>query len=254
MVSKPINQKPFMTQNSIQSKTVSLTVLAILLQIAVPGAICRANAETEKTAYPTMAPLDQYLMADEGAEIALARSAAPKSVSDAAEVLVLGRDGYRTAVKGGNGFVCLVVRSWTTGSDDPEFWNPKIRSPICFNAAGARTYLPITLMKTQLVLAGKSKKEMFESIASALDKKELPALESGAMCYMMSKQQYLNDAAGCWHSHLMFFVPLVAAESWGANLPGSPIIATDDPEDRLTIFMVPVAHWSDGTAAPPFMD
>lgn len=243
-----------MTQNSIQSKTVSLTVLAILLQIAVPGAICRANAETEKTAYPTMAPLDQYLMADEGAEIALARSAAPKSVSDAAEVLVLGRDGYRTAVKGGNGFVCLVVRSWTTGSDDPEFWNPKIRSPICFNAAGARTYLPITLMKTQLVLAGKSKKEMFESIASALDKKELPALESGAMCYMMSKQQYLNDAAGCWHSHLMFFVPLVAAESWGANLPGSPIIATDDPEDRLTIFMVPVAHWSDGTAAPPFMD
>jgi hypothetical protein len=235
-------------------KTRPLTVLAILVQIAVPGAICQVNAQTEKTAYPTMAPLDQYLIAEEGAEIALAQSAAPKSVSDSAEVLVLGRDGYKTAVKGGNGFVCLVVRSWTTGSDDPDFWNPKIRSPICFNAPGARTYLPITLMKTQLVLAGKSKKEMFESIASALDKKELPALEPGAMCYMMSKQQYLNDGAGCWHPHLMFFVPRVAAESWGANLPGSPIIADEDSEDRLTIFMVPVAHWSDGTAAPPFMD
>ena len=243
-----------MTQSSIQMKTRLLTVLAILAQIAVSGAICQVNAQTEKTAYPTMAPLDQYLIAEEGAEIALAQSAAPKSVSDSAEVLVLGRDGYKTAVKGGNGFVCLVVRSWTTGSDDPDFWNPKIRSPICFNAPGARTYLPITLMKTQLVLAGKSKKEMFESIASALDKKELPALEPGAMCYMMSKQQYLNDGAGCWHPHLMFFVPRVAAESWGANLPGSPIIADEDSEDRLTIFMVPVAHWSDGTAAPPFMD
>jgi hypothetical protein len=243
-----------MTQSSVQMKTRPLTVLAILVQIAVPGAICQVNAQTEKTAYPTMAPLDQYLIAEEGAEIALAQSAAPKSVSDGAEVLVLGRDGYKTAVKGGNGFVCLVVRSWTTGSDDPDFWNPKIRSPICFNAPGARTYLPITLMKTQLVLAGKSKKEMFESIASALDKKELPALEPGAMCYMMSKQQYLNDGAGCWHPHLMFFVPRVAAESWGANLPGSPIIADEDSEDRLTIFMVPVAHWSDGTAAPPFMD
>jgi hypothetical protein len=243
-----------MTQSSIQMKTRLLTVLAILAQIAVSGAICQVNAPTEKTAYPTMAPLDQYLIAEEGAEIALAQSAAPKSVSDGAEVLVLGRDGYKTAVKGGNGFVCLVVRSWTTESDDPDFWNPKIRSPICFNAPGARTYLPITLMKTQLVLAGKSKKEMFESIAAALDKKELPALEPGSMCYMMSKQQYLNDGAGCWHPHLMFFVPRVAAESWGANLPGSPIIADEDSEDRLTIFMVPVAHWSDGTAAPPFMD
>jgi hypothetical protein len=253
-VSKPINQKTFMIQRSIQRKTVILTVLAILVQIAVPGAIWQVKAQTEKTTYPTMAPVDQYLSADEGAEIALAQSAAPKSVSDGAEVLVLGRNGYKTAVKGGNGFVCMVLRSWTAGNDDPDFWNPKIRSPICFNAAGARTYLPITLMKTQLVLAGKAKKEMFASIEAALDKKELPALEPGAMCYMMSKRQYLSDAAGCWHPHLMFFVPRVAAESWGANLPGSPIIAADEPEDRLTIFMVPVAQWSDGTTAPPFMD
>lgn len=243
-----------MIQSSTQRKTVILTVLAILVQIAVPDAIWGVKAQTEKTTYPAMAPVDQYLSADEGAEIALARSAAPKSVSDGAEVLVLGRDGYKTVVKGGNGFVCLVERSWTAPSDDPDFWNPKIRSPICFNAAGARTYLPITIMKTRLVLAGKAKKEMFASIESALDKKELPALEPGAMCYMMSKKQYLSDAAGCWHPHLMFFVPRVAAEAWGANLPGSPIIGADDPEDRLTIFMVPVAHWSDGTAAPLFME
>ena len=237
----------------MHGKAVVLTVLAILFQITVPGAIWQAKAQTEKTPYPAMAPLEQYLVSDQDSEIALARSAAPKSISDAAEILVLGRGGYKTAVKGSNGFVCMVERSWTAGSDDPDFWSPKIRSPICFNASAVRTYLPITLMKTKLVLAGKSKEQMFEAISAALDDKQLPALEPGAMCYMMSKQQYLNDSVQCWHPHLMFFVPR-ATPSWGANLPGSPIIAADDPEDRMTIFLVPVGHWSDGTAAPPFTD
>jgi hypothetical protein len=31
-------------------------------------------------------------------------------------------------------------------------------------------------------------------------------------------------------------------ESWGANLPGSPIVAADDPEDRMTIFLVPAGQ------------
>ncbi len=197
-----------------------------------------------------MAPLNQYLIPDVDSEIALARSAAPRSVSDGAEVLVLGRDGYTTAAKGGNGFVCLVVRSWGAATDFPEFWNPKIRSPFCVNPPAARTYLPSLLMKTKLVLAGKSKTEIAQAVTSALDKKELPALEPGAMCYMMSKQQYLNDDGKSWHPHLMWFVPGDAAKSWGANLPGSPILATDDPEDRMTIFLVLVGHWSDGTPAP----
>ena len=243
-----------MTKSFIDGKTVALTALAILLQITVPGAIWQAKAQADKTPYPAMAPLDQYLMPDQDSEIALARSAAPKSISDNAEILVLGREGYKTAVKGSNGFVCMVERSWTAGSDDPDFWNPKIRSPICFNPPATRTYLPITLMKTKLVLAGKSKEKMFEAISAALDSKELPALEPDAMCYMMSKQQYLSDSAQCWHPHLMFFVPRTTPESWGANLSGSPIVAADDPEDRMTIFLVPVGHWSDGTAAPPFTD
>jgi hypothetical protein len=228
--------------------------VAILFHLLLPTATWQARAETAQTPYPVMAPLDQYLMPDESSEVALARSAAPKSISDEAEVLVLGRDGYKTAVQGKNGFVCMVERSWTAPSDDPDFWNPKIRSPICFNAPAARTYLPITLKKTELVLAGKSKAEMFKAIASALDNKELPALELGAMCYMMSKQQYLSDRDTCWHPHLMFFVPLTAPESWGANLPGAPIVAGQVPEDRLTIFLIPVGHWSDGTAAPMFGD
>lgn len=206
-----------------------------------------AHAQDAKTPYPTMAPLNQYLIADQSAEIALARSAAPKSISDHAEILVMGQHGYETAVKGTNGFVCMVERAWTTTPDDPGFWNPKARAPFCLNAPAARTYLPITLMKTRLALAGKSKTEMLAAINAAFEQKKLPPIAPGAMCYMMSKQGYLNDHDGHWHPHLMFFRPLTKPKDWGANLPNSPLFAAEDTEDRITVFMVPVAHWSDGT-------
>ncbi len=232
----------------MQQKTIQLIVLALFAQVVLACAIGQAQAPAEKASYPAMAALEQYLMTDENAEIALARSAAPASISDSAEVMVLGPKGYTTAVKGTNGFVCLVERSWANSTDEPQFWNPKVRAPNCFNAPAARTFAPIFLMKTKLVLAGKSKAEIAAATASALDKKELPALEPGAMCYMMSKQQYLNDEGMSWHPHLMFFVAGDAAKSWGANLAGSPIIAANDPEERVTIFMVVVGKWSDGTA------
>ena len=227
----------------------SLIAFAFLVLVVIPGATSQAQAQ--KAPYPAIAPLGQYLMPDEKSEIALARSAAPASISDGAEVMVLGRTGYRTAVKGSNGFLCIVERSWGAATGHPEFWNPKVRGAICFNPPSARTFVPIYLMKTKLVLAGKSKTEIVQATALALDKKELPVLEPGAMCYMLSKHQYLSDQGMSWHPHLMFFNPGDAAKSWGANLPGSPVLATDDPEERVTILMVPVGTWSDGTLASP---
>lgn len=233
----------------MRQKIPGISALTSFLLMVVVGAAWQLNAQDAKAPYPSMAPLDQYLM-ERNAEIALAKSAAPESISRDAEVMVLGRHGYENAVKGKNGFVCMVERSWTADIDDPDFWNPKLRGAICFNPAAARTYLPITIKKTDLVLAGRSEAQMAEGIKIAFDKKELPALESGAMCYMMSKQSYLGDSAGHWHPHLMFFVPLTDAAAWGADLPGSPVLADQANLDRLTVFMIPVSHWSDGTAAP----
>jgi hypothetical protein len=248
---------PKLTQNMrllegpMGKKHVKVIARAILVLVGLQGAAWQARAQTEKTAYAAMAPVNEYLMADENSEIALARSAAPASISDGAEVMVLGRNGYTTAVKGTNGFLCIVERSWGSGTDDAEFWNSKKRGPICFNPAAARSFVPIYLMKTKLVLEGKSKAEMVAETASALDKGELPALEPGAMCYMLSKQQYLSDGGKNWHPHLMFFVPGDAGKSWGADLAGSPVMAANDPEERATIFMVWVGKWSDGTAFAP---
>jgi hypothetical protein len=211
------------------------------------AALASMQAQDAKSLNLKMAPVDQYLM-DRNAEIALARSAAPESIARDAEVMVLGRKGYETAVKGKNGFVCLVHRSWTSEADDPEFWNPKRRGPMCLNAQAARSYLPNTIIRTNLVLAGQSEAQMFDALKTAFENKELPALESGAMCYMLSRQAHLSDRDGHWHPHLMFFLPSAEAAGWGANLSGSPVFEADSPADRMTVFMVPVARWSDGAS------
>jgi hypothetical protein len=223
---------------------------ALLLQAVFAFSNGRAQAQAGKASYPAMAPLDQYLMPSESAEIALARSAAPASISNDADVMVLRRDGYATVAKGKNGFVCLVEHSWGKAADDPEFWNPKMRAPHCFNAAAARTFAPIYLMKTKLVLAGKSPKEIGAATANALDRKDIPAVEPGAMAYMMSKQQYLGDGDSNWHPHTMFFFRGDTAKSWAADLPESPVMAANDAEERVTILFVVADQWSDGSKAP----
>ena len=207
-----------------------------------------ARAQGTNAPYASMAPLDRYLIADRNAEISLAKSAAPKAISDNADVMVLERQGYKTVAKGTNGFVCMVERSWTAPFGGPEFWNPKIRGPICFNPPAARTYLPITISRTQLALAGKSETQMRDAINSAFDKRELPTLEAGSMCYMLSKQGYLGDQAGHFHPHLMFWAERTQPESWGVGAPGSPIIGREEIPGRLTIFIIPVGQWSDGTS------
>jgi hypothetical protein len=223
----------------------TLAPASVALLVALGSACPLAAADTK---YPSMAPVEQYLM-ERSAEVALARTAAPESISQNATVMVMGRHGYENAETGKNGFVCIVERSWTAEIDNPDFWNPKLRAPICFNPAAVRSFLPQTIKRTEWVLEGRSKAQMFEELKAALDKKELPKPEVGAMCYMMSKQGYLNDSVGHWHPHLMFFLPPADPTSWGANLPGSPVIGQDDAQSQLTVYMIPVGHWSDGTAA-----
>jgi hypothetical protein len=211
-----------------------------------------AGAQEVKAPYPAMAPLEQYLIADRDAEISLAKSAAPAALSNDANVLVLGRDGYHTAIEGKNGFTCVVERGWMSPLDSTDFWNPKLRGPVCYNPAAVRTVLPYTILRTKLILSGSTKEQMAKYIQSLVAASQLPLPEAGAMSYMMSKSQYLGDGPGHWHPHLMFHLPRMGASSWGANLEGSPVVMDTDhhegPEPG-SIFFVPVGRWSDGTPA-----
>ena len=206
--------------------------------------------------YPDRAPIDQYRLPSQADEIALARSAAPPSISANADVLVLGDKGYETAVKGTNGFACVVERSWASGFADAGFWNPKIRGPICFNPASVRSVLPTYLQRTRWVLAGDPLPRLVEKTKAAIAAGEIRPPEAGAMCYMMSKSGYLGDDAGAgghWHPHLMFFVPHDAAGPAGSanNLHGSPVMGGDNSDiDPAVVYFVVVANWSDGAPGP----
>jgi len=227
----------------LKKKVIAIMSFALLVALVLAH---QAMAQDAATTYTKMAPIDEYLMADQGAEVALARSAAPESISRDAEVQVLRRHGFATAIQGKNGFVCIVGRGWSSAAD-ADYWNPKVRVPICLNAAAARTYFLRVTKITDLALAGRTLAQVNEATAAAVAKKELPPMEPGAMCYMMSKQGYGGDSAPHWPSHLMFFYSDIDPAIWGANLPGSPVIAIADPLEHLTQFVIPVQHWSDGT-------
>jgi hypothetical protein len=234
-----------MTRNQIRITLLSGFALVAALIASRPVA-----AQDAKEPYPNMAPIDQYLVTDQVAEVALARSAAPESISRDAEVLVLRRHGFETAVKGKNGFVCIVGRSWTSAAD-ADFWDPKVRVPMCVNAAAAHSYLLRITKIAELALAGHTLAQVNEAIAAAIAKKELPPMEPGAMCYMMSKEGYGGATLPHWPSHLMFFYSDTDPAIWGANLPGSPVIAVADPMEHLTQFVIPTQKWSDGTEDLP---
>src|SRR5467141_2217011 len=94
----------------MQRKALRTIALRSFAPVVVLAAAWQVQAQDANAPYPSMAPLDQYLM-ERKAEIALARSAAPESISQDAEVMVLGQHGYETVVKGKNGFMCVVERS-----------------------------------------------------------------------------------------------------------------------------------------------
>jgi hypothetical protein len=236
----------------MKMKSFSAKALAVSMLIVGASMVWPVQGQETKAPYLAMAPLEQYLIADRGAEIALAKSAAPPALSGDANVLVLEKDGYHTAVVGKNGFTCVVERGWMSPLDSTDFWNPKLRGPVCYNPPAVRSILPYTILRTKLILSGMTKAQMVANIESSLAASLLPMPEPGAMSYMMSKDQYLGDDGGHWHPHLMFHLPRMGAASWGANLDGSPVVMDTDhhegPEPE-SIFMVPVDHWSDGSSA-----
>ena len=219
-------------------------VIVVAASIAVSAPVSEATAQASQG---TLQRLAQYMPQSAESEAALARTAAPATVSSKADIFVFGPSGYRLESKGSNGFTCLVERSWAKDPGDPEFWNPRMRAPTCFNLAAAQSILPAYLERTKWVLAGATEGDVRKRIEAG----KITPPRSGAMSYMMSNRQYLSDDGGHpWHPHVMFYFPSsVASGSWGANLEGSPVLSDVAKFDHVITFMVPVSHWSDGSPA-----
>ena len=246
-------------ENIAARATVGALALVSLLSMTTS-----TRAQDAERPYPKMLPLSEYLM-DRNAAITLARSAAPEGISKNASVLVLTPKGWETAVRGTNGFVCMAGPSWTASIDFYDVWSPKQKGAICLNPAAVRSILPIYRKLTQMTLAGvTSVTERIAGIQEAYANKEIPALEPGAMSYMMSKDAYLTHL-GHSHNlcHVMLFLPIKDPAELDANDPNSPVSSTslwfsdpDKPDSLLNkdlppLRTVPIAvpYWSDGTLA-----
>jgi hypothetical protein len=175
-------------------------------------------------------------------EIALARSAAPASVSADARVLVLADTGFLVAVEGSNGVTCIVNRSWPTSLE-----------PHCFDAEASATILPIELRRTVLYQRGIAEAEVERDIARMIASGEFRAPRRPAVSYMMSEgQQLVGDdgkPAGRWRPHIMIYYPYLKNSDVGfGRIPDMKVgMVTDEaaPTSSLMIVMaqfIPVAQ------------
>jgi hypothetical protein len=219
----------------------STLTLAALTFIAAAGLAAQQS--------PDLAP---YLIADRAAEIALARTAAPKEISDSATVRVMTRQGLIEAEHGSNGFTCFVIRSFSKDLKDPGFWNPRIRAPHCLNAPAVKTVLPEMRKRVEWIMAGVSLTEIAARTWRGYATHEFPRPAPGAMAYMLSHEQHLGDTNPHWMPHLMFYFDgSTPASTWGAGDMSAPVIngSADDPHSPVLMLLVPVRQWSDGTPA-----
>jgi len=200
----------------------------------------------------TITSVDPYLMPDRAAEIALARTAAPKWISDSATIMVLGRTGFTEAVKGTNGFTCLVVRSLSDPLTAPERWNTKELAPHCFNPPASRTVLPTVLKQTEWVIAGMTPDQIIKQFDRAYATHEFVTPENGSMTYMLSPSQTLGPNNSHWVPHLMFYFDKSASPSWwGIGDSVTTVIngSAADPNATYLLLLVPVRNWSNGQSA-----
>ena len=209
-----------------------------------------SGAATVLAQNPKYPPLSEYMMTPE-AEIALAKSAAPESVSAHATVKILTASGYKVAAQGDNGFICLVMRGWSAPTYTPAqfrdlVYDAAVRAPICFNPPAAREVLPYYELRSKLGMEGKTPDQISESVQAAYSKGELPRREEVSFAYMWSADQNLGTGIGHWHPHMMIFAPYYDNSLLGNNEFGSPLPQLSD--DARTPFAVVVIRVDDGLA------
>jgi hypothetical protein len=216
----------------------------VVISIVVTGSSLGAQKAPDVT---------PYLIADRAEEVALARTAAPSSISENATVLVLTPKGYTEAAHGTNGFTCIVMRSFAAAPGDPQFWNTHTSAPHCFNPPASRTVLPAVLAQIDWALAGATPAELNARIKKAYAEKRFTMPADGAMTYMLSPKQHLNDDENPhWMPHLMFYYDrALRGTTFGAGGFTSPIIDASgaDPNSPIQVIYIPIRTWSDGTSA-----
>lgn len=161
-------------------------------------------------------------------EIALARSAAPPSVSDSASVYVFADSTYILAAQGSNGAACYVSRSW-----------PASLEPHCFDREGATTIMLIHMREVELLHRGLSPEQAAREVGGAIMLGKLRLPSRPAMSYMMSAEQALisdtGQPAGRWRPHVMIYYPFLAASPPTPDVRAGVITGAGTPTSSIMI-------------------
>jgi hypothetical protein len=238
----PVMRAAEVERDSMTRQKTGTRTLATLLLTLIAG-FCAQGMRAQKPKYP---PLSEYMMEPQ-AEIALARSAAPETVSGRATIKVLTASGYKVSAQGDNGFVCMVMRGWGAPTFTPEanrniVYDAQTRAPICFNPVAVRTVLPYQELRAKLGMEGKSPGEITEEIQAAYSKGELPRMEAVGFAYMFSADQKLGPA-GAWHPHMMIYTPYYTNSMLGGNAEDSDLPRiSDDAGTPFAVTVIPVDH------------
>jgi len=214
----------------------------ILVLIASLFALTPLAIFGQEMKYP---PLSAYLMARD-AEISLAKSAAPSSISDRATIKLLTENGFEVAHQGDNGFVCFVMRGFTGA---PTFtpaqirfmvYDPKTLAPICLDPEAAKIVLPYYELRTKLGIQGKTPDQIAETVEDAYAKGDIPKRDRVSFGYMWSADQVLGPG-GHWHPHIMVFAPSYQNPMLGPNQLGGHLpVVSDDAGTPFAVVVIPV--------------
>jgi hypothetical protein len=145
--------------------------------------------------------------------MALALSAAPPAVAQRAAVYVFERGGFVKARDGDNGFTCLVERAGRASL-----------FPICYDAEGSATILPVSLRSAELMAQGQKDAEIQREIAEGFRSGIFRAPSRAGVAYMLSRDGRFEDASGRvtgWDPHVMFYAPYLRNDDVGAVEEGS---------------------------------
>lgn len=190
----------------------------VLLVIAAAALSAQDSRHPGRTGPRRLLPLNE--------EVALARSAAPPSVSDSAAVWVFSDSGYVLA-SSGNGAACYVARSW-----------PASLEPHCFDAEGAESIMKIHMREVELLHRGATPEQVDRELGAAIMSGTLRLPRRPAMSWMMSAEQSLiSDSgrpAGRWRPHVMIYYAFLPALP-GAGVNSGMITGAGTPTSSITI-------------------
>ena len=176
-------------------------------------------------------------------ETALALSAAPAHLREAATVYVYGPKGFTRTRAGTNGFTCLLNR-------DGFFYGGGAFKPTCWDPAGADSYVPVMLRVGELLAAGKATDDIRAEITEGFRMGKYHRPARTGIAYMLAGDVELEPGTGkiakaAFPGHYMIYAPGVSNADVGydgKSDPASPFIFASGAGGSDLGYLIAVPH------------